>query len=146
MSDIVKAQFSLAIEEGMSSLSEMLARIDAYHIKGKLTDEERSELIAEARAAAADQFAETLNIVETLTAFGQRLNALEAAVAELQGSGNPDDPGEETPPEYAVGHWYYNGDRVTYEGVAYTCVAPDGVVVVWSPAETPQYWEADPGE
>lgn len=142
MSDIIKADFSAAIAEGFSSLEEMLARIDAYHIRGKLTDEERDTLYAEARAAAPNQFAETLNIVDTLSAFGRRLSALETAVAALQ-NGDSGSEGDDMPPEFVVGKWYYNGDRVTYNGVAYTCSAPDGVVVVWSPETTPQYWVAD---
>ena len=39
MSDIVKADFSAAIEEGFTSLEDMLKRIESYHIHGKLTDE-----------------------------------------------------------------------------------------------------------
>ncbi len=140
MSDFVKAQFSLAIQEGESPLGDMLARIDAYHIKGRLTDAERDELYAEARAAASDQFSNTLDIIETLTAFGRRLNELETAVAALQ---NGYVVGGDAPDEYTVGKWYYPGDRVTFKGAAYTCTAPDNVVVVWSPDETPQYWTKD---
>lgn len=44
-------------------------------------------------------------------------------------------------PEYIPGTWYYRGDRVAFEGVMYTCVAPAGVVCVWSPAEYPAYWQ-----
>lgn len=142
MSDIIKADFSAAIAEGFTSLTDMLARIDAYHIRGKLTDEERDTLYAEARAAAPDNFAEHLEIFETLTAFGKRISDLEAAVAALQGGGSGGEE-EEMPPEFVVGKWYYNGDRITFNGIAYTCSAPDGVVVVWSPADTPQYWTAD---
>lgn len=44
-------------------------------------------------------------------------------------------------PLYAPGTWYYRGDRVDFEGVMYTCVAPVGVVCVWSPLEYPTYWQ-----
>lgn len=41
---------------------------------------------------------------------------------------------------YTPGTWYYRGDRVTFDGAIYTCIAPDGTVCVWSPLEYPQYW------
>ena len=34
-----------------------------------------------------------------------------------------------------------NGDKITFEGGKYKCIAPDGVVCVWSPKEYPVYWE-----
>lgn len=46
-----------------------------------------------------------------------------------------------SPGEYTAGVWYYRGDRVSFEGAVYTCIAPDGVVCVWSPGEYAQYWE-----
>lgn len=42
---------------------------------------------------------------------------------------------------YQAGHWYYRGDRVTFENEIYVCVAPDGVACVWSPSEYPVYWQ-----
>ena len=44
-------------------------------------------------------------------------------------------------PDYAPGTWYYRGDKVRLGGVMYTCVAPAGVVCVWSPTEYPAYWQ-----
>ena len=41
---------------------------------------------------------------------------------------------------YTAGKWYNRGDRVFFNGKVYSCVAPDGVVCVWSPAEYPGYW------
>ena len=43
--------------------------------------------------------------------------------------------------EYASGTWYHRGDKVLFDETVYTCVAPEGVVCVWSPAEYPQYWK-----
>lgn len=36
---------------------------------------------------------------------------------------------------------YYNGDKVTFEGSKYICIAPDGVACTWSPTQYPTYWE-----
>ena len=48
---------------------------------------------------------------------------------------------QSVPDAYMPGTWYYRGDRVSLDGVMYTCVAPAGVVCVWSPAEYPAYWQ-----
>lgn len=61
----------------------------------------------------------------------QRVRALETGSTE---------PGE-TYPDYVAGKWYYNGDKITFEGGKYKCIAPAGVVCVWSPTEYPPYWE-----
>ena len=58
--------------------------------------------------------------------LSERVTALEKVIA---------------PAEYVDGTWYYRGDSVTYAGNVYTCVAPEGVVCVWSPAAFPTYWE-----
>ena len=46
-------------------------------------------------------------------------------------------------PGYIAGTWYYRGDRVTFNGGVYTCIAPDGVACVWSPTEYPLYWKLE---
>lgn len=46
-------------------------------------------------------------------------------------------------PEYVPGKWYYRGDKVSADGINYTCVAPAGVVCVWSPTEYPDYWQKE---
>lgn len=144
MSDIIKADFSAAIEEGFTSLEDMLKRIESYHIHGKLTDEEKDTLFAEARAKATDNIASVIDVTETLAAFGKRLSDLEAAVAALQKTDHDEEQSAEyQSAEYVPGKWYYDGDKATFEGVAYTCNAPANFPVVWSPSVTPQYWTAD---
>lgn len=68
-----------------------------------------------------------------------KLEELEQRVRALEESGSAD-PGEEYP-DYVAGKWYYNGDKITFEGGKYKCIAPAGVVCVWSPTEYPPYWE-----
>ena len=43
--------------------------------------------------------------------------------------------------KYVVGKWYYNGDKCSFEGVNYVCIAPEGATCVWSPKDYPAYWE-----
>ena len=66
----------------------------------------------------------------------QRIRALEAAAPV-----NPDTPDDV--PEYQPGKWYYAGDKVKWNGKTYVCIAPEGVVCVWSPDEHPAYWKRD---
>lgn len=144
MSDIVKAQFSVAIQNGDTELSVMLQRIDAYHIMGKLTDEERDMLYQEARQYAIDTYEENVDIVAKLTEFNRRITDLEATVANIISGDEQDPDTPDLPEEYVDGHWYYNGDRVLFEGKVYVCQnVPDGVVCVWSPAVYPAYWREE---
>ena len=41
---------------------------------------------------------------------------------------------------FTSGAWYYRGDRIVFNDDTYTCIAPEGVVCVWSPQDYPQYW------
>lgn len=48
-----------------------------------------------------------------------------------------------SPGEYVPGKWYYKGDRISYNGEVYVCIAPDGVVCTWNPDEYPAYWRKE---
>lgn len=48
-----------------------------------------------------------------------------------------------TPGEYVPGKWYYKGDRISYNGAVYVCIAPNGVVSTWNPDEYPAYWRME---
>lgn len=110
-------------------LTDMLRKIDTLWAQGDLDDEQRTELIALAQGNA--DMAQEVNMLAKLEELEQRVKALETGNTE---------PGEAYP-DYVVGKWYYNGDKITFEGVKYKCIAPDGVVCVWSPKEYPVYWE-----
>lgn len=111
-------------------LADMLHKIDTLWAQGDLDDEQRTELIALAQGNA--DTTQEMNVLEKLKELEQRVRALEeSGGAEL---------GEEYP-DYVAGKWYYNGDKITFEGGKYNCIAPDGVVCVWSPTEYPTYWE-----
>jgi hypothetical protein len=58
-------------------------------------------------------------------------------IEEKQGLGEA----AEEYPEYVSGKWYYNGNKMTFNGAKYECVAPEGVVCVWNPEEHPSYWK-----
>ena len=110
-------------------LADMLHKIDTLWAQGDLDDEQRTELISLAQGNA--DMAQEVNVLAKLEELEQRVKALETGNTE---------PGEAYP-DYAVGKWYYNGDKITFEGGKYNCIAPNGAVCTWSPKEYPAYWE-----
>lgn len=114
-------------------LTAMLAKIDYHHIRGNLSDADREELVALARNKANPMGG--VDVMAKLQDHEARIKALE----EAKTAGG--DTTDEDVAEYVPGKWYYNGDKVTYDGNVYTCTAPAGVVCTWSPAEYPAYWD-----
>ena len=121
------------IQSGNYELSGILAKLDTLWLQGSITDAERRELMAMARAKADPQ--------NTFAPLQAQIDALAIRVAALEGEKAP--AGEY--PQYVqptVSHdAYHAGDKVTFGGMRYVCVAPEGVAVVWSPEVYPSYWE-----
>ena len=110
-------------------LADMLHKIDTLWAQGDLDDEQRTELIVLAQSNA--DMTQEVNVLAKLEELEKRVRALESGSTE---------PGE-TYLDYVAGKWYYNGDKITFEGGKYKCIAPDGAVCTWSPTEYPTYWE-----
>lgn len=110
-------------------LADMLHKIDTLWAQGDIDDDQRTELISLAQGNA--DMTQEANVLTKIEELEQRVRALETGNTE---------PGEAYP-DYVAGKWYYNGDKITFEGGKYKCIAPDGVVCVWSPTEYPTYWE-----
>ena len=125
----MKNIFQSVIKTGSYDLPDMLYKIDSYHIQGRLSDQERDELYALARGGADPT--RNLDLLAKVLELEDRVTMLELPKAEAPSM------------DYAVGKWYRNGDRVTFESANYTCIAPDGVVCIWSPSEYPAYWQED---
>ena len=117
----MKEIFEQVIHLGNYDLKTLLDRIDQYHIEGRLTDEERLDLIMQARK-------------------GGEINALWAAVRALQQSISP--PTEDEWPEFVqpigAGTAYQVGDKITFRGERYICILAH---CVWSPADYPAGWQ-----
>ena len=128
MYEIIKS----VILSGRYVLTDMLTKIDTLWAQGSLTDDERTELIVLAGEGA--DVSQSVDVLEKLADLNKRVAALERA-----GATDPE-PGEEYP-EYVAGKWYYKDDKITHSGKRYICIAPDGVVCVWSPEEYPAYWQ-----
>ena len=126
------------ILSGSYELTDILAKIDTLWLQGSLTDAERLELIELARAKADPS--------HSFAPLQAQIDALAERVAKLENAepSGPDVPAEDYP-EYVqptgAHDAYYNGDKVTYNGKHYECIAPEGVAVVWSPDTYPAYWQ-----
>ena len=119
------------IENRNYELSALLKKVTTLWVQGDLTDEEREELISLARKYA--DVHNSIDVLSKLEELDKRVNALEEAKADA--------PTGENLPDYVAGKWYYAGDKVMFEGSAYECIAPEGVVCTWNPSEFPSYWQ-----
>lgn len=122
----MKSIFEAVINRGGYDLSDLLQKIDSYHIEGKLSDTEREALYSKARGEAVAN----VDVMAKLMELEERVRKLESEEA----------PEQDEYPEYVVGKWYYKGDKISYGGKNYVCSAPDGVVCTWNPDEYPAYW------
>lgn len=126
-------------------LTDILAKIDTLWVQGSLTEEQRTELTALARQNA-DPASSYAPLQEQIDALADRLDALIARVAALEQSGGdePEEPAEEWP-EYVqptgAHDAYHHGDKITWNGQHYTCIAPEGTACVWDPNTYPAYWQ-----
>lgn len=124
------------IEMGGFNLTDILRKIDILWIKGIITDDERADLYncAQTKARAKD----SIDLVSKISELEAKINALET---KLEGVNDvtPEEPVSYE--EFVVGKWYYTGNKVTFEGKSYVCIAPEGTVCVWSPTDYPAYWE-----
>ena len=122
--------FEQVIQMKNYDLKTLLDRIDQYHIEGRLTDDERLDLIMQARKGAEPEYD-----------YAGEINALWAAVRALQQNVSP--PTEEDEwPEFVqptgAGTAYQVGDKITFRGEKYICVLAH---CVWSPADYPAGWK-----
>lgn len=132
-------------------LTDMLIKIDTLWVQGSLMEQQRTELISLARQNA-DPAASYAPLQDQIDALADRLDALTTRVSALEQSGGdePEQPAEEWP-EYVqptgAHDAYHNGDKVTWNGQHYICIAPEGTACVWDPDTYPTYWqEADEEE
>lgn len=132
------------IDSKRYELNDILTKIDTIWLQGGITDEEKTELVSLARKNAQPEstYAPLQEQIEKafshITALAERVTALE------QGGGEEPEPGDEWP-EYVqptgAHDAYYNGDKVTWNGKHYICIAPDGAACVWNPDAYPAYWQ-----
>lgn len=119
------------IAGGGYDLTDLHAKIEALWVQGRLTTEEKAELMERARVGATPQ--NSADLFAKLQELEARVKALEEGT----------DKTEATVEDFTEGRWYYNGDKCKENGTTYVCIAPQGQVCVWSPSAYPAYWEAE---
>ena len=129
------------IEAGKYELKDIIRKIDTMWFEGKLSDEEKADLIAMAQGKANPQ--NSVDLMTKLAELEKRVKALEEMnkVSDTEGEKVPEET--ELYEAFVEGKWYYNGDKCSEDGKNYTCVAPEGTVCVWSPSAYPPYWQLE---
>lgn len=138
------------IHNGRYELSDMLKKIDTIWLQGDLTDEQKTELVslAQEKANPENSYAPLQKQIDALYELTKTLQSdvktLSDKVTKLEGGQIEPEPDVEYP-EYkqptGSHDAYYKGDKVTFKGKKYICIAPDDYAVVWNPEEYPAYWE-----
>ena len=131
-----KRIFEQVIARGGFDLTAMLARIDEYHIEGKIDDDEHDALYAAARAHAHPRYDYNAEI----EALWAAIRALREAIAPEPEE--PVEPVEEWPAfvqPTGAHDAYQAGDKITFNGQRYVCKLAN---CVWSPDAYPAGWQA----
>lgn len=124
--------FESVIKRGSYKLDALIERIDRYAAEGRISVDERDDLIAKARCGA--KAADEINVIDMLLDHEMRLQALE----QRSGSGAESDAPLE---EYTVGTPTVAGARWLWKGIEYEVVnATPENPCVWSPEGYPYYW------
>ena len=120
------------IESKNFELKDMLRKIDTLWVQGSIDEETKKKLSEKARNNANVQ--SSVDVFAKLVELENRIKALESQNTEVEEE-------TQTYEEYASGKWYYNGNKISFEGKNYVCIAPEGATCVWNPTEYPTYWE-----
>lgn len=129
------------IENKNYDLIGILEKIEKRCFEGQLTEEQRDELVALARANA--DYSKSIDLFKKLEELERRMTELKKRIKVLEETIAGKQPTEEVYEPFVEGKWYYNGDKCSQDGKNYTCTAPEGVVCVWSPKDYPAYWKED---
>ena len=124
------------IESKNFELSDMLKKIDTLWVQGSIDEETKKKLADKARNNAS--LDKSFDFLSKLEELDKRVKALEEELNKENAT--PEEP-TESYEEYVVGKWYYTGNRITFEGKVYECIAPENAACVWNPVEYPTYWK-----
>lgn len=139
------------IESSRFELSDMLKKIDTIWLQGDITEEQKTELVklAQEKANPENSYAPLQEQIDNLFKITDTLQTevktLSDKVTKLEGGEIEPEPPSAEYPEYkqptGSHDAYYKGDKVTFKGKKYICIAPDDYAVVWNPEEYPAYWQ-----
>lgn len=122
-------------------LADILKKLDTLWVQGGITEEQRTELVLLAQNNAKVE--NSIDLLKMYVELDKRVAALEKAneSTEDDSVSCEEDVEVVTYPEFEVGKWYYAGDKVSFNGSNYVCIAPADSVCVWNPIDYPAYWE-----
>lgn len=125
------------IISGDFTLDTMLTKIQTIWAQSRINEEEMEELTSLAREKA--DMSNDIDFKKLVLEHDKMIRDLFEAIYSNQ---TPDAPVvDDDIPEFVVGKTYYRDDVVSFNGKTYACVAPEGAVCVWSPADYPAYWQ-----
>lgn len=135
------------ISSGDFKLQAMLDKLTRLYIEDMLAEDEYDDLMQLARdnANPDKEIEENTDVIKQLmqhvTESEQKLKDLEARIEKLEDpEAEPEEPVVTYEP-YDPYKWYYKDMTCSFEGKNYICIAPEGVVCVWSPSGYPPYWK-----
>lgn len=155
MYDIIK---NVILNENFD-LKWIILNIKKNCARGDITDYQEEELIvlAQRYAKPENSYVPLQNQIDILAAqvtalkseielHGKSIEAINTAIDNLGGEvTEPEEPVQEEYPSYVqptgAHDAYHRGDKITFNGKKYECIAPEGVAVVWDPATYPAYWQ-----
>jgi hypothetical protein len=120
------------INRKVYNFKEMLTKIDTLWSENKLTDAEREELLTLAQNNASAEH--SVDVIAKLIELEQRIKVVEEGKTENSNTA-------ETIEDFVEGKWYYNGNKVLFNGKVYECTADANTVVYWSPAQSGLCWK-----
>lgn len=148
MFDIIKN----VIESGRYELIDIQKKIDTVWIQGDLDEDEKNTLIELARTNATPDMGymkleERVQNLEAAIADASRMIFILQEQVERLGAEplEPEPEPSEEYPEYKQPSGshdaYYTGDKITYNGQKYVCIAPEGYGVTYAPDVLPNMWQ-----
>lgn len=127
----MKTIFENVIKRGDYDLNALLLKIDTYHIEGKLTDDEKTELYLMAQKKPTQQYD-----------IKSEIEKLWAAIREIKAQGNSSSDVvteiEDFVQPTGASDAYQLGDKVIFNGDVYVSLINNNV---WSPVSYPNGWE-----
>lgn len=149
MYDVIK---NVILNENFD-LSCIILNIKKNCTRGDITDDQEEELIVLAQEHANPQnsyaplqkqievaFSQIDSLSKTIDKLDERVRAIESESPQ-----EPEEPVQEEYPPYVqptgAHDAYHRGDKITFNGKKYECIAPEGVAVVWDPVTYPAYWQ-----
>lgn len=139
-----KQSFEVIINSDNFDLNQLVNRINFYHMRGDLSDDDRLELLEMARERAGETI--TVNTRDEILQIWARISTLENRVTALEqeSSGGGGESGEDEWPEYVqptgAHDAYQIGDKITYNNKHYTCLIAN---CIWNPDVYPQGWREE---